>query len=226
MEFRLQRPVHGNRRTLAIMLLTMLGHAAQTKAHEGPPFPILLDERTQDYVVSVWADPDIGEAKFFIIVESPSGGPPATTPQEFTMWAEPVSGRLDRVTYKTKRQTMRNQLQFEARPYFDRRDMWTVGFRVIGPNGRTNELTTKVESTPPGFGAWDLIIYLFPFALLAGMWALAMTRRKRARSEARTLASPAERSEALNDAETADARTTPKTAARPDPACTSKHAWE
>jgi hypothetical protein len=40
------------------------------------------------------------------------------------------------------------------------------------------ELTAQVESTPPGYGLWDLAIYLFPFVLLGAMWAIAMARRR------------------------------------------------
>jgi hypothetical protein len=42
-------------------------------------------------------------------------------------------------------------------------------------------LTTQVISTPPGYGYWDFAIYLFPFLLLGGFWAVAMRRRNRIR---------------------------------------------
>ena len=147
-------------------------------AHEGPPFPILMDQPLAGCVVSVWADPDIGEATFFIVVEQPSGGPP-DTPPGVTMWFEPVSRRLPRTECETRRQRLRNQLQFVARPYFDQRDQWTVGFRLTANRGDSEELVAQVESTPPGFGVWDFAIYLFPFVLLGGMWVLAMVRRNR-----------------------------------------------
>jgi hypothetical protein len=152
---------------------------SMSAAHEGPPFPILMDKPLAGYVASVWADPDIGDARFFIIIESAQGGMPTETPQ-VSMWTEPVSGRLDRATYETTKSTLRNQLQFEATPHFDQRDMWTVGIRVSDVNGESHELTTEVESTPPGYGLWDLAIYLFPFFLLGGMWVIAMIRRRRA----------------------------------------------
>lgn len=150
--------------------------AGQAAAHEGPPFPILMDKPAANYVVSVWADPDIGEAQFYVVVESPEGKPPPDAPN-VSMWVEPVSGRLQRVTYQAERQKLRGQMQFESEPYFDRRDMWTVGFRIEAPDGTTEELHTEVESTPPGTGPWDFAIYLFPFVLIGGLWALGMVRR-------------------------------------------------
>lgn len=164
---------------IALIGLVALAGRSVASAHEGPPFPILMDQPLADYVVSVWADPDIGEAQFFIVVESPSGAPPREAPR-VAMWVEPVSGRLDRATWRATRQPLRNQMQFETRPHFDQRDLWTVGIRLTRPGASEfEELTTQVESTPPGYGPWDLAIYLFPFLLLGGSWVAAMVRRSR-----------------------------------------------
>ena len=202
---------------LALLLLLLAG-TAPASAHEGPPFPILMDEPAGDYVVSVWADPDIGDASFYIVVESPRGGPPAEAPEEVSMWVEPVSGRLDRATYETERQDLRNQMQFAASPYFDRRDTWTVGFQLVAPDGQQGELTTEIESTPPGFGAWDLAIYLFPFLLLGGLWAMAMFRRYQAKSQQQQTADAG----GAVAASVPGAPTSAKTAARPDLAATGE----
>ncbi len=146
-------------------------------AHEGPPFPLLMDEPLAGHKISIWADPDIGEARFFIIIETAEGKMPRHVPS-VSMWTEPRSGRLKRVTYSTKRQSLRNRLQFEVRPTFDQRDIWRIGVQLANPAGPPQEITTEVESTPPGFGPWDLAIYLFPFLLLGGSWVVAMVRRR------------------------------------------------
>lgn len=159
------------------------------RAHEGPPFPILMDQPAAGYVVSVWADPDIGEATFFIIVETAEGKTPRQPPN-VSMWAEPISGRLERVTYEANRQSLRNQMQFKATPYFDRRDMWNVGFRIEASGGAFQELTTEIESTPPGFGVSNLVIYAIPFVALGGLWLMAMSRRRRIREARRALTPP------------------------------------
>lgn len=161
--------------------------AATTAAHEGPPFPILMDQPLAGRLVSIWADPDIGEAEFFVVVESPEGGIPAQAPR-VSMWFEPTSGRLQRVECKAVRQPLRNRMQFHAEPYFDVRDIWRVGFRLEFADAEASandELVTEVESTPDGFGAWDVAIYLFPFLLLGGMWVLALLRRRRTYQPAR-----------------------------------------
>ena len=172
------RRLRGGRAGLAAALALAAPLAAL--AHKGPPFPIALDEPVGGGLrVSVWADPDIGEARFFIIVESDAGGTPDDAP-EVEMWTEPESGRLARATFPAKRMALRNQLQFEAQPFFDRGDFWTVGFRVRSPGSdEVGEVQTRVESTPPGYGPWDLAIYLFPFVFLGGAWVAAWSRRAR-----------------------------------------------
>lgn len=163
---------------IAVTGIATLLVASAASAHKGPPFPIVMDARLADYVVSVWADPDIGQAQFYIILESPDGGMPSETPR-VALWTEPVSGRIDRVTWETRPQDLRDHLQFEAKPYFDQGDLWNVGIQLVRPGDEPQELTAQVESTPPGYGPWDLAIYIFPFVFLGGFWAAAMVRRNR-----------------------------------------------
>lgn len=148
------------------------------KAHEGPPFPLFVDKPLGEYRVSLWADPDIGEAQFFVIIETPEGTIPQVEPRA-AIWTEPTSGRLSRQMYAAARQPLRSHMQFEAKPHFDQQDFWKIGVRITGADGTNRELVTEVESTPPGLGPWDLAIYLFPFVLLGGLWCVAMIRRRR-----------------------------------------------
>lgn len=159
------------------LMMTVLIGTNSAFAHEGPPFPILMEKPLAGYSVSVYADPDIGDARFFIIVDAPDGGLPEKIP-EVSMWTEPKSGRLKRAVYEAHRQDLKNKVEFKAEPYFDQRDFWTVGFQVTPPGGKTGELTTEIESTPPGYGTWDFVIYLFPFVFLGGFWVFAMIRRR------------------------------------------------
>jgi hypothetical protein len=173
------------RRSIPLVLLAVAAVIAcmatgRAEAHEGPPFPILVDKPTANFVISVWADPDIGEATFYIVVESPEGGMPKEEPH-VSLWVQPVSGRLEGAAYSAKRQALRKRMQFEVKPYFDERDLWTVAVRIAGSGGEPEELLLEVESTPPGLGRWDLAIYLFPFLLLGGLWAAALARRSRMR---------------------------------------------
>lgn len=171
-------------RTRSVLCVTALlaccfSNVQAALAHQGPPFPIVMEQPVGDYVVSVWTDPDIGEAQFFVIIETPSGDPPSEAPT-VSMWTEPVNKRLDRASYEAHRQDLRNRMQFESKPHFDIQDMWTVGFEITPPSGSPLEIISEVESTPPGLGPWDLAIYLFPFLLFGGLWVLGIVRRRMA----------------------------------------------
>lgn len=176
-----RKPLFQTRPALLVVLLaTALWHGGPAAhAHEGPPFALFLDRPALDYEVSVWADPDIGEATFFIIVESPGDGPPSEAPTA-SLWVEPTNGRLERASYPAAAGDFRNRLQFQAEPHFDQRDVWTIGVVLTAPDGRRAELTTEVESTPPGPGVWGLAVYSVPFVLFGGLWVAAMLRRRAA----------------------------------------------
>lgn len=166
---------------VAAALVVLLLGAASASAHEGPPFPVASDHPLAGYLVDVWADPDIGEATFYVVLADKDGKDPQVLPSEVTVWVEPVDHRLERVSYKAVKSELKSQTQFEAFPNFDIRDMWNVGVVVTSPSGLTAELTIQVESTPPGFfkGLGDVALYLFPFVLVAVLWLLAMRRRRK-----------------------------------------------
>jgi hypothetical protein len=145
-------------------------------AHEGPPYPILVDEPIHGYLVSLWGDPDVGTGTFYVIFEADdSTGIPSDLPR-VELWVQPVTGRLDKVTYPAH---IDRPQQFLSEPEFDRQEMWTVGVAMHFPDGQAHELVTQVEVTPPGYGRWDLVIYLVPFLLFGGLWCLSLLRRWR-----------------------------------------------
>jgi hypothetical protein len=46
------------------------------------------------------------------------------------------------------------------------------------------ETVATVEATPPGYGRWDLLVYLLPFLAIGALWAVAMLRRIKHRTGA------------------------------------------
>ena len=52
-------------RTLLPAAVLLLACGARVRAHEGPPYPILVDKTLGPCVVSVWSDPDVGTGTFF-----------------------------------------------------------------------------------------------------------------------------------------------------------------
>jgi hypothetical protein len=72
----------------------------------------------------------------------------------------------------------RGQVEYDAQADFDRQDLWRVRLVIQSSQGG-GEAITQVEVTPPGFGRWDLLLYLLPFLLLAFLWFLGVSRARR-----------------------------------------------
>jgi len=158
----------------ALPLLIILCFVRTTSAHEGPPFPLFVDQKVDRYVVSVWTDPDVGTALFFVIVNTPEL-PPDLRVQ---IGVQPVSGRLPEAVYTAQRENLQNQVQYRADVHFDAEELWRVRVRLESVQGSTETIAT-VEATPPGYGRWDLLLYLAPFLAVGLLWAIAMARKIR-----------------------------------------------
>ena len=162
---------------LALVLLICV----EAFAHEGPPYPIVVDRVAGPYLISVWGDPDVGVGTFFVILEAPEGGRlPETKGVELTV--QPASGRLAEAVYSAVRDGATERVQYKAEVPFDREELWRLQIIVQSPQGNA-EVVTDVEVTPPGYGRWDLLIYLFPFVAIGLLWIRAVLRgrnRKRA----------------------------------------------
>lgn len=154
-------------------LVIILFVAKTTSAHEGPPFPLFVDQKVDPYVVSVWTDPDVGTALFFVIVKSPSELPADLHVQ---IGVQPASGRLQEAFYPAQRENVQGQIQYRAEVQFDAEELWRVRVRFESAQGNAETLAT-VEATPPGYGRWDLLLYLFPFLAIGLLWGIAMIRK-------------------------------------------------
>jgi len=162
--------------SLGLMLVLLLVPVT-TFGHDGPPFPLLVDQQIGPYKISVWGDPDVGDGTFFIIPTAPSG---ESLPEDlkFQVSVQPASGRLPEVMYSAERENLRDQVQFKSVVKFDAQELWRV--RVVMQSGKgSGESFLTVEPTPPGYGRWDLLIYLVPFLAVGFLWVVAMIRKRR-----------------------------------------------
>ncbi|HEX6717116.1 MAG TPA: hypothetical protein VF088_08385 [Pyrinomonadaceae bacterium] len=144
-------------------------------AHEGPPFPLFVDQKVGPYVVSVWTDPDVGTALFFVIVSEP----PADL--QVQIGVQPASGRLAEAFYNGERENLQGQTQYRTQVHFDAQELWRVRIRLQSAQGSAETVAT-VEATPPGYGRWDLLLYLLPFLAVGVLWATAMIRKLKRRT--------------------------------------------
>ena len=167
---------HSARYTLPFVIFVLLTRTAS--AHEGPPFPLFVDQKVDRYLVSVWTDPDVGTAQFFVIVSAQDS---AELPADLRVQigVQPVSGRLAETFYAAEREDLQ-QIQYRADVHFDAEELWRVRVRLESAQGNAETLAT-VEATPPGYGRWDLLLYLFPFLAIGVLWAIALIRKIRSR---------------------------------------------
>ena len=148
-------------------------------AHNGPPFPIITDQRVGPYIISLWTHPDVGIGTFFVMVDSVPGG---SVPKDLKIQigVQPVSGRLAEVVYAAWPENQRGQIEFKTEVQFDQQEYWNVRL-ILASSAGGGEALSKVEATPPGFGRWDLLLYLLPFLAAGFLWFSAMAKRHRLR---------------------------------------------
>jgi hypothetical protein len=169
---------HVNHVNNYLPLLIVLLLAGTALAHEGPPFPLFVDQKVDRYVVSLWSDPDVGDALFFVIVNTPDQLP---SDLQVQIGVQPASGRLPEAFYPGERESVSGQVQYRALVHFDAEELWRVRVRLQSSQGSA-ETSTTVEATPPGYGRWDLLLYLVPFLAVGVLWAIAMIRKIKRRT--------------------------------------------
>jgi hypothetical protein len=167
-------------KALAFLLLLIPGTA---RAHNGPPFPIIVDQRVGPCVISVWTDPNVGTGTFFIIVNAPPG---SSVPGDLKVQVgvQPTSGRLVELFYSAERENLLGQIQYKVLVPFDAQELWRVRVRLQSAQS-SGEAMATVEVTPPGLGRWDLLLYLLPFLLVGFLWFVAVLRKRSLRSPTR-----------------------------------------
>ena len=151
--------------------------ALPAHAHNGPPFPIIVDQKTGPCKISVWTHPDIGTGTFFVMVD-PLPGASVPSDLKVRLGIQPVSSRLPEVFYDTQREKQRDQVQFNAVVDFDRQDFFRVRIQLESSAGN-GEAVSQVEATPQGFGRWDLLFYLSPFLFLGVVLLRGILRRRK-----------------------------------------------
>jgi hypothetical protein len=164
------------RRVICVLsFVIFLFLTTSTSAHEGPPFPLFVDQKVDRYTVSVWTDPDVGTALFFVIVKvSEAEQLPADL--RVQVGVQPANGRVPEVFYSATRENLQGQTQYRAEVHFDTQELWRVRVRLESAAGNAETIAT-VEATPPGYGRWDLLLYALPFVAIGLLWAVALVRK-------------------------------------------------
>jgi hypothetical protein len=173
----LNRPTSAGGVSVGLLVVLLLVLPSPASAHNGPPFPIIENKKVGPCIVAVWTHPDVGTGAFYVFVEPAPGG---TVPDDLKIkiGIQPVTGRLPEAFYEAERVKSHGQVQYNAQADFDRQELWRVRLVMQSSQGG-GEARTQVEVTPPGFGRWDLLLYLLPFLIVAFLWFHGISRMKR-----------------------------------------------
>jgi hypothetical protein len=164
---------------LASLVMLLLIASSPLDAHNGPPFPIISDQRVGPVVVSLWTHPDVGTGQFYVIVDPPPGG---TIPADLKIeiGVRPVTGRLAEVIYPTQMEKLGGQVQYRTEAQFDQQELWHVRL-IVKSSADDGEASADVEVTPPGYGRWDLLLFSLPFLGVGFLWFHVMMRKRQYR---------------------------------------------
>jgi hypothetical protein len=175
----LNRPKSAGGISVGLLVVLLLVWPTRARAHNGPPFPIIENEQVGPCIVALWTHPDVGTGAFYVFVDPMPG---STLPDDLKIkiGVQPVTARLPEKFYDAARVKSRGQAEYNAVADFDRQELWRVRLVIQSSQGG-GEATTQVEVTPPGFGRWDLLLYLLPFLFVAFLWFRGITRAKRRR---------------------------------------------
>lgn len=159
------------------LMMTLFSFPA--RAHNGPPFPIITDQRVGRCIVSLWIHPDVGTSPIFVLIDPAPGG---AIPKDLKIeiGVQPVSGRLPEVLYPASIADQRGQLEYKTDVQFDRQEFWKVRLILTSSAGGGESLAT-VEATPPGYGRWDLLLFALPFLAVGFLWFKVTAKRRRQR---------------------------------------------
>jgi hypothetical protein len=162
---------------LVMFLLCALLSARPARAHAGPPYPILVDQRVGPYLASLWGDPDIGTGTFFVVLEPLKGHRmPAWT--RVRLGVQPVTKRLPEVFYDAVPQPVHFGGRYLALVQFDKGEMWRTHVVIEGAQGG-GEMEAQAEATPDGIiGPFASLVYLVPFLGVGFLWFKAVLRRR------------------------------------------------
>ena len=91
----------------------VLGSLLPARAHNGPPFPIIENQKVGPCIISLWTHPDVGTGTFFVLVD-PLPGSRMPDDLKIEIGIQPESGRLPEVVYTATREDSRGQTRIQS----------------------------------------------------------------------------------------------------------------
>lgn len=170
----------------SLFLAAALGCVGPADAHEGPPYPVIVDQTIGPFLVSVWADPDVGTGTFFVYLEPPDDAAKMPAENRVRVFVQPADRRIPEAGYDAVLQPRRaGRRLLVAEVPFETQERWRTRFVIDSERGG-GETETEVEVTPPGSQGplIDFMMFLFPFLAVGFLFFKAIMRRRAVTTEA------------------------------------------
>jgi hypothetical protein len=164
----------------------LVGSARVAEAHSGPPYPIISNQATGGYSVSVWTDPDTTDdetkaGKFWVTMYRKGGEDvvPADTISELTLTPTDRQGPA----LMARSSLLQDASHQYAILRLDHEGPYHVHVAIAGPLGSV-ALESDVQATYDLRPArWLIALYVLPFALAGFLWVKLLLRRRGKASE-------------------------------------------
>lgn len=172
-------------RRIAIWTLVAIASlsGAPAFAHSGPPYPLVSEQPSGPYVLSIWTDPDTTddgspEGKFWITLHPADAAPtlPADTTVVFAIAPGDRPGPEQTVRVTPAGGLLSNQL---VALNMDHEGPFRVRLTIDGALGRAafeGDVDATYDLRP---APMLLLLYVLPFAIVAFLWVKLMLRRRR-----------------------------------------------
>ena len=179
--------------SLAVAILVVLLLPRGVTAHDGPPFPIVSNQISGPYSISIWTDPDTTDdgtpaGQFWVTLEvaGRAGEVPVGTTAAVSIAPRDRAGQ----THEGKAAPVNGNInrQFVAL-LLDHEGRFAVRVTIDGPLGRAT-VESQVDATydlRPGPAS--LVLYLLPFVAVGALWVKVLRRRRASPRDARSLQS-------------------------------------
>ena len=159
--------------------LALLAVGSPALAHNGPPFPIMQKRPTGPCFLSIWADPNVGQGTFYVLLDPLPGGQ-LPRDMEVEVGVRPLTGRLPEVRYPAPPKLLWGRTQYIAVANFDREEKWRIRVLLHSSAGK-GEAATEVMVTPKGPQRLEFLLLFCPFLAVGYLWVKAFFRSRPAR---------------------------------------------
>lgn len=174
-------------RSIWAVAIVCLMATGDLRAHSGPPFPIVSNQKAGHYDVSIWTDPDATDdgsaaGQFWVVLQPLRKGSelPADTRVNVAIWPIDRPGSAQQAIASPVANSVARQF---AALVMDHEGRFGIRAVIDGSLGRA-DVATEVQATydlrPPPI---LLVLYVSPFLLVGFLWVKLLLRRRQSRNQ-------------------------------------------